>query len=241
MGMSGCATIDGICLFPPPLAPVARCGDVSSSATRPAWRRRTWPAWPRPPTPEPGPATVTLTGFVHVFSSGPDSAECRWRSSTRRRCSPADPAATPIAIAAATSRSTRPPSAPVTPTPRGCTLPLATGCALPVCNDGLGGRTDNHKYCRDNGAAGECNDRLRWEARYSIADIPTNKQLVIRVTGPGGRRDSDLGDAGGVEHLPVDDDRACAEQRVTRLPRHDAPAGSPKYQLNVNALSQRTT
>ena len=76
------------------------------------------------------------------------------------------------------------------------------------------------KYCRDNGAGGECSDRLRWESRYSIANIPTNTRLVIRVTGPSADERRDLGDDGGVQHLPVDERSRMHEPVRHRLPRH---------------------
>src|SRR5947207_2620185 len=67
----------------------------------------------------------------------------------------------------------------------GCVVPSATGCMLPKCNDGLMGRTDDRKYCRDTGGGtSACSDRLRWEAHYSLDNVPTNKQLVIRTAGP---------------------------------------------------------
>ena len=49
---------------------------------------------------------------------------------------------------------------------------------------GWGGHPDQTKYCRQDPTGTTCADRLRWEARYTVANIPTNKQLVVRATGP---------------------------------------------------------
>src|SRR2546423_200809 len=98
---------------------------------------------------------------------------------------------------------------------KGCTLPLQNGCALPLCNDGLGGRSDDHKYCRDNGAGGECSDRLRWESRYAIPMVPTNTRLVIRVTGPSGNSDTTWATTVAFNIFLSTSDRACVGLSAT--------------------------
>jgi hypothetical protein len=67
----------------------------------------------------------------------------------------------------------------------GCVLALSDGCNH-SCNDGLYGRSDDGNYCRDDGHGGTCRPRLRWEAGYSMDNVPTNRTLVVRITGPGG-------------------------------------------------------
>jgi hypothetical protein len=119
---------------------------------------------------------------------------------------------------------------------KGCSLPLMNGCALPTCNDGLNGRSDDHKYCRDNGSGGECSDRLRWESRYSIVNVPTNTQLVIRVSGPAGTSNSTWATTVAFNVVLSTSDRACTSLSDTDcLDKSDA--ANPKYQLNVSALS----
>src|SRR5258706_8168557 len=74
-GGPACTAFGAVCLFTP-TGPATRtpCGDVTefcdpTSTPKPNLACLTGTPAPRPPTP----ATVTLTGFVHVFSSGPDS------------------------------------------------------------------------------------------------------------------------------------------------------------------------
>ena len=119
---------------------------------------------------------------------------------------------------------------------KGCSLPLQNGCMLPTCNDGLGGRADDHKYCRDNGAGGECSDWLRWESRYSVPNIPTNTRLVIRVTGPNNVSDTTWATTVSFNIFLSTNDRACTSLSDTDC-LDQSDAAHPKYQLNVSALS----
>ena len=188
------------------------------------------------PAPGATPAKVTLTGFVHVFSSGPDSNNVKVQVFDAATVTASDPANQPTlgvltaTLDPATQRACDADAA------KGCSLPLANGCALPICNDGLGGRADDHKYCRDNGAGGECSSRLRWESRYSIPNIPTNTKLVIRVTGPAGMSDTNWATTVAFNIFLSTNDRACTSLSDTDcLDKSDA--ANPKYQLNVSALS----
>jgi hypothetical protein len=66
---------------------------------------------------------------------------------------------------------------------RGCDVDPAVGCALGRtdcgdCPDGYLQSPDHQRYCR---ADGVCAGRLRWEVRYSIPAVPTDRPLVIRV------------------------------------------------------------
>src|SRR5277367_3198422 len=66
----------GGCFFPPTMAAArTQCDDVTEycDTTGVATPNLTCLTSPMPPTPGSAPATVTLTGFVHVFSIGPDS------------------------------------------------------------------------------------------------------------------------------------------------------------------------
>jgi hypothetical protein len=232
-------TSDGGCFFPATVgAARTQCGDVqeycdTTGVAAPNLDCLTSGSAPPPGTP---PAMVTLTGFVHVFSSGPDSNGVKVQVFDAAQVTAADPAnqqaigAVTAALDPATQRACDADGS------KGCSIPLATGCQLPTCNDGLGGRTDDQKYCRDNGADGECSDRLRWEARYSIAGVPTNTPLVIRVTGPGNKSDSVWATTVAFNIFLSTSDRACKNVSDTDC-LDTSTAGMPKYQLNVSALS----
>jgi len=241
----GCGTcpvplIDGVCFTgvsaPPKEATRTGCGDVTEfcdPASKPAPNLT---CLATPPAPKSGPATVTLTGFVDVFSNGPDS---RGVSVT------VFDAATLLAgqdIATASPIATLPNVQLATDTQRacdvdameGCTIPLAGGCPSPTCNDGQGGRPDDNKYCKNDGATGTCNQRLRWEARYTIPNIPTNKHLAIRATGPNGMSDQKWANLVAWNVYIPADDRVCKN-----LEDYDCyNAAKDTYQYNVNALSR---
>lgn len=180
---------------------------------------------------------MTLTGFVHVFSSGPDSNNVSVQVyDAATLTGGADPAGL---MAIGSQVSTLDPAtqrACDSDSTKGCSLPLAAGCMLPTCNDGLAGRVDDHKYCRDNGAGGECSDRLRWESRYSIANVPTNKQLVVRVTGGSGGPDATWATTVAFNVYLSTGDSACTSKSDTDC--LDLSGALPRYQLNVSALSQ---
>jgi hypothetical protein len=77
---------------------------------------------------------------------------------------------------------------------------------------------------------------LRWESRYSLANVPTNTRLVIRVTGPNGTSDSTWATTVAFNIFLSTNDRACTSLSDTDcLDLSDA--ANPKYQLNVSALS----
>ncbi|HXU69575.1 MAG TPA: hypothetical protein VN947_09605 [Polyangia bacterium] len=232
----------GGCFFPATVAPArTQCGDVTeycdtTGVTAPSLDclGKTGPA--------PGaaaPTMVTLTGFVHVFSSGPDSNNVKVEVFDAAQVTQADPAnQQPLGTTTATLDPTTQRACDADGA-KGCSIPLANGCALPVCNDGLGGRQDDQKYCRDNGSGptgGECSDRLRWESRYAISGVPTNTRLVVRVTGPGNKSDSTWATTVSFNVFLSTNDRACKSLSDTDcLDLSDA--ANPKYQLNASALS----
>jgi hypothetical protein len=238
-GTNGCVTLPGGtgCFFAPTLAAArTQCGDVTEycdtsgvAAPNLGCLGKTGAA------PGTSPATVTLTGFVHVFSSGPDSNNVSVQVFDAAGVTASDLGGQSLGsllskLDPATQRACDADGS------KGCSLPLAGGCALPLCNDGLNGHSDDHKYCRDNGSGGECSDRLRWESRYALANIPTNTQLVIRVTGPAGSSDITWATTVSFNVFLSTSDRACASLSDTDcLDKSDA--ANPKYQLNVSALS----
>jgi hypothetical protein len=239
-GSGACTTLSGssACFFAASLAAArTQCGDVSEYCDKSGVAAPNLACLGQSgPAPGAAPAKVTLTGFVHVFSSGPDSNNVKVQLFD---------AATVTANNPATQQTLGAVNATLDPTTqracdadsaKGCSLPLANGCMLPTCNDGLGGRQDDHKYCRDNGAGGECSDRLRWEARYAIPSVPTNTRLVIRVSGPTGMSDTTWATTVAFNIFLSTNDRACTSLSDTDcLDLSDA--ATPRYQLNVSALS----
>ena len=236
-----CSMLDGGsgCFFPPTVgATRTQCGDVTeycdtSGVAAPNLACLTTASPPAAGTP---PATVTLTGFVHVFSSGPDSNGVKVQVLDAAQVTAADPAnqqavgAVTATLDPATQRACDADGS------KGCTIPLVGGCQLPLCNDGLDGRQDDSKYCRDNGAGGECSDRLRWEARYEVPNVPTNTRLVVRVTGPTNKSDSVWATTVAFNIFLSTNDRACKSLSDTDC-LDTSDAANPKYQLNVSALS----
>jgi hypothetical protein len=238
MMMTGCTQLGSVCLFAPTV-PAARtpCGDVTEYCATDGTTAPNLSCLVTPKMNGAGPSTVTLTGFVHVFSSGPDSANVSvavYDAATL--ASGSDIAAVqPIAqtvamLDPATQRACDATAA------NGCSIPLAGGCTLPVCNDGLNGHGDDRKYCMDENG-GTCSDRLRWEARYSLPNIPTNKQLVIRTAGPNGQADATWAALVTWNVYLSTGDRNCED--LSAVDCFDlTSASAPKYQLNVNALSK---
>jgi hypothetical protein len=240
-GMTGCTTIDGVCLFPPAaVADRTPCGDVTEFCDKTAQPALNLACLATPAMPKPGPATVTATGFVHVFSSGPDSKgiSVAFYDAAPLLAGMDIAAATPIAQLSSVMLDPTTQRACDSDPKNGCALPSTTGCALPICNDGLMGRTDSDKYCRDNGAGStSCNDRLRWEARYTIPNIPTNKQLVVRTSGPNGQPDQTWASLVTWNVYLATGDHACTSNQDNDC-IDVSDAANPKYQLNVNALSK---
>jgi hypothetical protein len=231
---SSCTPFGSVCLFAPlETANRTPCGDVTEYCDK---TNTATPNLACLSTPKPGgsgPATVTLTGFVHVFSSGPDSGNVTVEVFDAAQVGAGDPT-NPIGqvttkLDPATQRACD------ASAQNGCSIPSATGCQLPVCADGLNGHAENRMYCRDLGGGNSvCSQRLRWEARYSLDNIPTNKQLVIRTSGPGGKSDSTWAPIVAFNVYLSTGDRTCEDASATDC----LDAAKTHYQLNVNALSR---
>jgi hypothetical protein len=233
----GCTQFGAVCLFPPTQAAVrTACGDVTEYCDSGAQPMPNLTCLATPKSDGSGPATVTLTGFVHVFSSGPDSTNVLVAVyDAASLANGADPKnVSPIAMTTATLDPSTQRACDATAA-NGCSIPSASGCALPVCNDGLNGHNDDHKYCRDlGGGMSSCSDRLRWESRYTLANVPTNKQLVIHTAGMGGASDSTWALLASWNVYLSTADHACTDLSDTDC--IDTSNGT--YQLNVNALSR---
>ena len=207
----------GACFAPAPL-PAARtqCGDVTEYCDTTGMTAANLDCLGKSgPAPGATPAKVTLTGFVHVFSSGPDSNDMKVQVFDAANVTAANPAAAQTLGSALALLDPTTQRACDADAAKGCSIPLAQGCALPTCNDGLDGHADDGKYCRDNGAGGECSDRLRWESRYAIPSIPTNTALVIRVTSGSGMSDSTWATTVAFNVFLSTNDRACTSSSDT--------------------------
>ncbi len=119
----------------------------------------------------------------------------------------------------------------------GCSIPAVNGCTQSACNDGLDGRTDDQKYCRDlGGGQSECANRLRWEDRYTIAHVPTNVELAIRVTGPNGMASSPWANTMNANVILLTTDRACTSAGDSGC--LDTSTTPTSYRLDVEVVSQ---
>jgi hypothetical protein len=245
MGPSGCVMFEGVCLaVPSQVAQRTRCGDVTDfcdPAGAPA-PNLSCLATPKPPMG--GPATVTVSGFVDVFSSGPDSdgVSIAFYDAAPLLAGMDIAQATPLAMVndlaldLATPDGTRACDALAK---NGCVLPSRTGCMVPVCNDGLDARSDDKRYCRDNGGGNfQCEERLRWEAAYTLpVKLPTNQQLVVRVTGPNGMANQKWANLVTWNVYFPSDARACKD-KLDYDCLDNSDLANPRYQYNVNALSR---
>jgi hypothetical protein len=134
-----------------------------------------------PPGPGPSdPATVTLTGFVDVFSSGPSANGARiqlYRASALESAGTIEEA-TPLAEQDIVLDATTLIEARACPKE---TDFMQGQCVVPTddcsgqCDKVLGAGT----FCYET----TCEDLQRWEVRYAIPNVPTNEFLVVRTVG----------------------------------------------------------
>lgn len=133
-----------------------------------------------PGDPPETPDTVTITGFVDVFSSGPNSNNARvfiYRESEIADTDNLD-AATPLASFDVVLDNASLVEARSCPSERDF---MQGQCVIPT--EDCGGQCDKDlaagQFCWETA----CEDLQRWEIRYSVADIPTNEFLAIRTVG----------------------------------------------------------
>ncbi len=246
-GGSGCLgqqeRFGSVCLTAPTVAAErTQCGDVTEfcdkgGTTKPNIGCLSGMPKMHPPTP----ATVTLTGFVHPFSSGKSNAPVLVQIfKAADLLAGADPAtATPVASATVTfdpATATDPTKfrACDTDAKVGCVAVAPSACVAPACNDGLAGRADDGNYCHLVQGQPTCSPRLRWEPRYSVDGVPTNTQLVIRAAGTDPQTWAVLF---SWNVFLASDEAACADALAADCLDTSDPM-KPKYQLNVNTLSQ---
>lgn len=231
-GGTGCTTVEDVCLYPP-MKTVDRtqCGDVTEFCDKTGVTAPSLGCLTTPKTPGDA-KNVTVTGFVHVFSSGPNSSgvSIAFYDAAPLLAGTDISQVAPLAMVANVMLDPATQRACDADAHFGCTLP-GTNCGPVVCADGLGGHPDQQKYCRSDGT---CADRLRWEARYTVPNIPTNKQLVVRATGPNGMSDSVWANLATWNVFLSTKDHACADNQDNDC--YDATNST--YQLNVNTLSK---
>jgi hypothetical protein len=231
-GSPNCNMVNGFCLMPSGSAAVrTQCGDVTDYCDKTGKSAPNLACLTTPVMPPATPAMVTLTGFVHVFSNGPDSKGVSVQIfDATSLTGGADPSTvTPLATIASSMLDAQQRACDMDGK-IGCTLPLAGGCTTPTC--------PSTQYCRNDGtAAGVCSDRLRWEAHYSLANIPTNKQLVIRTAGANYAADTSWANLVSWNVYLSTADRACANS-ASFFDTDCINTAQATYQLNINSLSQ---
>jgi hypothetical protein len=193
-----------------------------------------------PPGPGPAdPATVTLTGFVDVFSSGPNADGARiqvFRADTLEDAGSID-AVTPLAqydigLDAGTLVEARACPKETSFMQGQCVVP--TDDCSGQCDKVLGAGT----FCYQT----VCEDLQRWEVRYAIPDLPTNEFLVIRTVGLDSQGNPQ---ATGNTWSPLyqynvylaTNDRACATDSDTDC--IDTTVTPALYRSEVNLLSSQ--
>lgn len=246
--LEGQVRFDGVCVTAPTVeAERTQCGDVTdycdtSGAKTPVLDCLTTPHGDRPTTPD----KVTLTGYVHPFSGGKSNSTVTVQ--IYRAADLADGADIATVSPITQKEFTFDPSQATDSTqfracdtdPQvGCVPTDPTKCDTVTCNDGLPGtdgklRKDDNKYCSLDG---NCNDRLRWERRYSIDDVPTNTPLVIRTSGEGGQTSTAWSTLVQWNVFLATDDKSCSGDREATDCLDTSDMNHPKYQLNVNVLS----
>lgn len=181
--------------------------------------------------PPANPPTVTMQGFLKVFSAGPEPVGLRVRvfdQASLEGVTRLDDTVSPLGevtiteadlladIAAGEARACFSHKDEVGIFQVQC--PVPTGDCGGACQDSLEG-TD---LCYQS----QCFERLRYEGRYSISGIPTHRPLVVLTTGVGGYDDATWG--------------VMAQVNVylrTTDPEYDS--GSGTYEQNANVLSRQ--
>lgn len=225
----------------PPTTEVRRtqCGNVDEDCANDGVATPQLDCLAGPPVnPPPDPATVTLTGYADVFSSGPDSDGARIQVYEAAALAGVTDfsQATPIATYDLKLDATTVAEARACPQKTDepeqlhgrCVQPETTCAACPRALDAV-------DFCW----SGSCWPLQRWEVRYAIPNVPTNKFLVIRTIGL-------LGGSPNPAHetwAPLVQynvflstaERTCQSAEDENCMDMGAP---PVYRMNVNLLSR---
>ncbi|MDY0001138.1 MAG: hypothetical protein RBU30_07590 [Polyangia bacterium] len=181
--------------------------------------------------PPPNPPTVTIQGFLDVFSAGPEPVGIVVKvfdAATLTGVTRLDDSVSPIAEVTVTQSDIEDDvSAGVA---RACfskkddvgiyqiECPIPTSDCMGACTDSLQGT----EFCYQ----AQCFERLRYEGRYSLSGIPTHRPLVILTLGQDGYTDTTWG--------------VMAQVNVylrTTDPEYDEVNGT--YELDAQVLSRQ--
>jgi hypothetical protein len=161
------------------------CGDVfencSQSGTTPNFACIDNP----PGAPPATPATVTMTGYVDVFSSGPNSDKARiqvFKESDLAGVTDIT-TVTPLATYDITLDNSTLTEARACPKERSFISENQIECTPPDPDQDCAGGCDKLLNAGQFCFGGVCHDLQRWEIVYSIPNIPTNEFLVVRTVG----------------------------------------------------------
>jgi hypothetical protein len=192
---------------------------------------------------------ATLTGFIHAWESGPDASNLTVTVyDATQLATGVDPSTLPplgqhtFFLGSFNADLGALDEAPGQRRP--CDVDPVVGCAPGAntcgdCADGYLQAPDRRVYCR---ADGVCAGRRRWEVRYSIPAVPTDRPLVIRVTGPGGSSDTTWVTTYEWNVFASPRDHVCASDGdndcyVAAVPHGDQPADPARYQHDLTVLS----
>ncbi len=136
----------------------------------------------------PTPATVTMTGFVDVFSSGPNADGARIQVFRHSQLEGITDIAsvTPIATFDIVLDDTTLAGARACPSERDLEGDERFGqgrCAVPDPDAECMGQCDKALNAVDFCHKTTCDDLQRWEIRYTIPNLPTNEFLIVRTVG----------------------------------------------------------
>jgi len=193
-----------------------------------------------PPGPPPAtPATVTMRGYVDVFSSGPNADKARiqvFRDSDLDGVEDIT-TATPMTTFDIVLDATTLASARACPQSKDF---MQGQCVLPT-ND-CGGQCDKvmgaGQFCYQT----SCEDLQRWEVQYEIPNIPTNTFLVVRTVGLDNQGQPQVRGNTWAPMIQYNayfatNDHTCAD--ALDLDCIDTSGATPIYQVNVNLLSSQ--
>ncbi|HTM21931.1 MAG TPA: hypothetical protein VL172_15525 [Kofleriaceae bacterium] len=163
-----------------PALVLTECGDVfercSDSGPDPDFSCIDTPPGPPPETP----ATVTLTGWVDVFSSGPSSDNARLQLYAESALEGVTDLATATAMAELDIQLDAGTLVDARACPKDTTF-MQGQCVVPTAD--CGGACDKEIAAGQFCWQGSCVDLQRWEIPYTVTDVPTNQFLVMRTIG----------------------------------------------------------
>ena len=244
---------EGVCLPKSPSTTASRtqCGEIVEECDKTGKKEPNLKcitaAAPKTPS---GPATVTLAGYVDVFSNGPDSDNVVvevYDGAALMKAIIADAKAGKLkskyfptsvkplntdTVKLNWTDKTKIPEDATRGKARACPQDnkLKAPCIVPPLKCGptkVECDLEGDEYCHD----GQCIERLRWESRYRIANLPTNKYLVIRTIGTHGFKPGTWGVMAQFNVYLRADAPKCLDGEF-----NDCLNSKGEHELEVNAL-----